>query len=65
MHLRTPSNDRGVTSFTWTLVFFVLIYFGMVAIQIGKGTALIVALAASIAIFIFVRMRGGGDSSPL
>jgi hypothetical protein len=58
MHLRSPSLDRGVTSFLWSLGFFVLLFFGMVAIQIGKGTALVVSLAASIAIFVFVRLRG-------
>jgi hypothetical protein len=65
MHLRVPSNDRGVTSFVWALAFFVILFFGMVLIQIAKGTALVVALAASIAIFVFVRLRGGDDiSSP-
>ncbi len=64
MHLRSPSHDRGVTSFIWTLVFFVFMYFGMVLIQIAKGTALVVALAASIAIFVFVRLRGGDQPSP-
>jgi hypothetical protein len=63
MHLRAPSNDRGVTSFVWALVFFAVLYFGMVLIQFAKGTALIVSLAASIAIFVFVRLQGGDDPS--
>ncbi len=63
MHLRAPSNDRGVTSFVWALVFFLVLFFGMVLIQIVKGTALVVALSASIAIFVFVRLRGGDDPS--
>jgi hypothetical protein len=61
MHLRMPSIDRGVQSFVWAVVFFLYVFFGMVAIQIGKGTALVVSLASALAIFVFVRMRGGDD----
>ena len=46
MHLRMPSIDRGVQSFLWALVFFLFLYFGMVAIEIAKATALIVSLVA-------------------
>lgn len=62
MHLRVPSIDRGVQSFVWAVVFFLLLYFGMVALQIGKGTALIVSVAAAFAIFVFVRSRGVDDT---
>ena len=62
MHLRNPSVDNGVQSFDRALFFFLLIFFGMVAIQIGKGTSLIVALAAAIAIFVFVRLCGTGGA---
>jgi hypothetical protein len=62
MHLRAPSIAHGVQSFVWAVVFFVLLYFGMVAIQIGKGTALIVSVAAAVAIFVFVRSRGLDDT---
>jgi hypothetical protein len=58
MHLRTPSIDRGVQSFLWALLFFVILYFGMVAIDVGKGTALLLSLACSFLIFLFVRTRG-------
>jgi hypothetical protein len=58
MHLRAPSVDRGVQSFVWALVFFLFLFFGMVAIAIGKGTALTIALVASFLIFVFVRVRG-------
>ena len=61
VHLRMPSIDRGVQSFIWSIVFFVYLYFGMVAIAIGKGTALIVSVAAAVAIFVFVRTRGSED----
>lgn len=61
MHLRMPSIDRGVQSFVWAVVFFLVLFFGMVGIQIGKGTALVVALASAVLIFVFVRLRGGDD----
>ena len=58
MHLRMPSIDRGVQSFLWALVFFLILYFGMVAIEVGKGTALLVSLVSAFLIFLFVRTRG-------
>ncbi len=59
MHLRSPSIDRGVQSFLWALVFFLIMYFGMVAVDVTKATSLIVSLVASFLIFVFVRTRGG------
>jgi hypothetical protein len=58
MHLRMPSIDRGVQSFLWALLFFVILYFGMVAIEIGKATALLISLVSAFLIFLFVRTRG-------
>jgi len=58
MHLRAPSTDRGVQSFIWAVVFFLLMYFGMVAIAIAKGTAFLVSLVLAFLIFLFVRTRG-------
>jgi len=58
MHLRAPSTDRGVQSFIWALVFFLLLYFGMVALAIAKGTAFVVALVVAFLIFLVVRTRG-------
>lgn len=59
MHLRAPSVDRGVQSFLWSVVFFLVMYFGMVAVEVSKATALIVSLVASFLIFVFVRTCGG------
>ena len=58
MHLRMPSIDRGVQSFIWALVFFLFLYFGMLAIAISKGTAFVLSLVLSFLIFLFVRTRG-------
>ena len=58
MHLRLPSFDRGVLSFIWAVVFFVILYFGMVAVDVSKATALIISLISTFLIFLFVRTRG-------
>jgi hypothetical protein len=58
MHLRMPSIDRGVQSFLWSLLFFVVMYFGMVALDIRKGTSLLISLVSSVLIFLYVRIRG-------
>ncbi len=61
MHLRMPSIDRGVQSFIWAVVFFLVLYFGMLAIAISKGTAFVLSLVAGFLVFVFVRTRGGDD----
>ena len=61
MHLRMPSIDRGVQSFLWAVVIFLFLYFGMVAIAIAKGTAIVVSLVAGFLVFLFVRTRGDDD----
>ncbi len=58
MHLRSPSIDRGVQSFIWAVVFFLVMYFGMVAVEVSRATALIVSLVAAFLIFLLVRTRG-------
>jgi hypothetical protein len=61
MHLRMPSIDRGVQSFIWAVVFFLFLYFGMVLIEVSKGTAFVISLLVGFATFLFVRTRGGDD----
>jgi hypothetical protein len=58
MHLRMPSIDKGVRAFLWALAFFVILYFGMVAIAVAKGTAFLLSLAFGFLIFLFVHARG-------
>ncbi len=53
-----PSIDRGVQSFLWSVVFFLVLYFGMVAVDVSKGTALLVSIVSAFLIFLFVRIRG-------
>jgi purine-cytosine permease-like protein len=61
VHLRMPSIDRGVQSFIWAVVFFLVLYFGMLAIAISKGTAFVLSLVAGFLVFLFVRTRGDDD----
>jgi hypothetical protein len=58
MHLRQPSIDHGVRSFLWAAVFFLILYFGMLAVDVTKGTAFLLSLVLSFLIFLFVRTRG-------
>jgi hypothetical protein len=61
MHLRMPSIDQGVQSFIWAVVIFLFLYFGMVSIEVAKGTAFVIALLGGFATFLLVRTRGGDD----
>jgi hypothetical protein len=53
-----PSIDPGVRSFIWAVVFFLFLYFGMVAIGVAHGTAFLLAIGLAFVIFLFVRTRG-------
>ena len=55
MHLRAPSVDRGVQAFLWAVVFFLVLWLGMLAIGIGHGTALTLSLVAGFFVFLLVR----------
>jgi hypothetical protein len=61
VHLRMPSVDRGVQSFLWALVFFLVLFLGMLAVGVSSGTALVLSIVSSLAIFVFVRTRGGNE----
>jgi 4-hydroxybenzoate polyprenyltransferase len=61
VHLRTPSIDRGVQSFLWALVFFLFLYFGMLAIAVSKATAFVLSLVVVFLAFLYIRTRGDTD----
>jgi polyisoprenoid-binding protein YceI len=60
--LRRAARDPVVSSFFWGLIFFIYLWFGMVAIDVSTDTALALALVAWFLIFLFVRARGAGDT---
>ena len=53
-----PSIDRGFQSFLWALVFFLVLYFGMLAVDVSKATAFLFSLVSAFLIFLLVRTRG-------
>lgn len=59
MHLRAPSTDQGVHAFGWSVVFFLYMWLGALAIEVPGGLAFVVSLVIAGAIFLFVRTRGG------
>jgi hypothetical protein len=62
MHLRAPSIDQGVHAFGWSVVFFLYMWLGALAIDVPGGVAFVVSLVAAGAIFLFVRTRGGASA---
>ena len=64
VHLRAPSIDQGVHAFIWSLVFFLYMWLGALAIGVAGAIAFVVSLVAAAAIFLFVRTRGGDYPGP-
>jgi len=42
MHLRAPSIDQGVHAFVWSVVFFLFMWLGGLAVGVSGGLAFIV-----------------------
>jgi hypothetical protein len=61
VHLRAPSIDHGVQSFIWALVFFLFLWFGMLAVGVSKATAFVLSLVLGVLIFLFIRLFGEDD----
>ena len=58
MHLRAPSVDHGFASFIWAIVFFLILWLGMLAVGVGQGPALCLSIVAAALIFLFIRVQG-------
>jgi hypothetical protein len=66
VHLRMPSIDPGVRAFLWSLVFFLVIWFGGLAVDVKPATAFIIGLVTAFFVFFLIRIRGdrsGADRS--
>ena len=59
MHLRMPSIDQGVQAFVWSLVFFLFMWLGALAVDVPGGIAFVVSLVVAAAIFVVVPTRSG------
>jgi asparagine N-glycosylation enzyme membrane subunit Stt3 len=53
-----PSTDHGAQSFFWAVLFFVILWLGMLALGVEGATAFILSLVAGGAIFLYVRSYG-------
>ncbi len=58
MHLRAPSIAHGIVAFAWAAFFFLFLWLGMISVGVDRATALVLALVAGCAIFLFVRLAG-------
>ena len=61
MHLRLPSFDRGLTSFLWAVFFGLLLWFGLLSVDVDGATAFIFGALSGAAIFFYVRLYGGDE----
>jgi hypothetical protein len=61
VHFRLPAFAPGVTAFIWAVVMAGYLWLFMLAIGVAGGTALVIALLAFGAVFLLVRLRGGGQ----
>jgi hypothetical protein len=59
MHLRPPAFSHGFTSFLWAFALGLFVWFGLLAVDVGGGTAFLLGLVAGIGIFFFVLLFGG------
>ena len=64
MHLRAPSVDQGVHAFAWSVVFFLFMWLGALAVGVSGGYAFVLSLLLATLIFLFVRWRGGDYPGP-
>jgi hypothetical protein len=55
---RPPSIDKGVSAFLWAFGFFLYLWLGMIAVDVSKGTSLILSAVAGGAIFLYIRIYG-------
>ncbi|HXH87853.1 MAG TPA: hypothetical protein VNI55_04525 [Gaiellaceae bacterium] len=63
MHLRAPSIDQGIQAFVWAVIFFLILWVGMLAVGVSGATAFILSLVSAAAIFLFVRVNGDERNS--
>ena len=62
MHVRMPSIDQGVQAFAWSVVFFLFMWLGALAIDLPGGTSFVISLVLAAAIFLLVRTRGASGT---
>jgi hypothetical protein len=58
VHLRAPSVDKGVSAFLWSVVFFLVVFLGGLAIGVSGAISLIFGLVVGFVGFLLVRTSG-------
>ncbi len=61
MHLRPPSVSQGFASFLWAALFAVIIWIGLIAVDVSFGTAVVLGLTLGTIIFFYIRLHGGDE----
>jgi hypothetical protein len=61
MHLRPPSLSQGFASFLWAALFALVIWGGLIAIDVAFGTAVLLGATLGTLIFFYVRLYGGDE----
>jgi hypothetical protein len=62
MHLRSPSYDPGTHAFGWSVIFFLYMWLGALAVGAPNGASFVISLVLAAAIFLLVRTRGAKSS---
>ena len=51
------------SAYTWTIVFFLWMWLGALAVGAHAVISLVISLVAAVGIFVFIRARGTGYAS--
>jgi len=55
---RPPSMDQGVVAFFWGAGLAVFVFFGLVAVDVSRAMAIVLALLTFAGVWLLVRLRG-------
>jgi hypothetical protein len=61
VHLRLPAIDPGVKAFVWAILLSLHSWGFMLAVGVGKGTSIVLALVSFGVIFLCVRVYGESE----
>ena len=53
-----PSTDQGVVAFLWGAGLAVFVFFGLVAVDVSRAAAIVLALVTFAGVWLLVRLRG-------
>ncbi len=59
MHLRQPAMSHSGTSLLWGIGLGLYVWIGLIAVDVGKGTAFLLGLLSAVGIYFLVLRLGG------